>query len=100
MAKSGQRMWGNIAWWIVVCVSVPFGMYTLPFIYGKFEIYKHLSASAARGDHHLAGLHVLNNLRTWQVGITLNLTVSAVGDHLGWNKSMQIDVQSQDFSCS
>lgn len=68
MAKSGQRMWGNIAWWIVVCVSVPFGIYTLPFISGKFELYKEFTISAARGDHHLAGLHVLNNLRTWQVG--------------------------------
>jgi len=79
MAKSGQRMWGNIAWWIVVCVSVPFGMYTLPFIYGKFEIYKDFTVSAARGDHHLAGLHVLNNLRTWQVHSSAALLFVLIG---------------------
>ena len=87
MAKSGQRMWGNIAWWFIVCVSVPFGMYTLPFIYGKFELYKDFTVSAARGDHHLAGLHVLNNLRTWQVG---PWTHSFCSWGLPWNKNMQM----------
>jgi hypothetical protein len=62
-----MRRWANIAWWFVTLFSVPFGIYTLPFISGKFEIYKHLTKEALMGNDHLAGLHILHNLRTWQV---------------------------------
>ena len=66
--SSGMQMWGNVGWWIVTVFSMPFGLYTLPFIYGKFEIYKHLTLSSSiENRQHLAGLHILHNLRTWQV---------------------------------
>lgn len=62
-----MRMWGNIAWWIVVSYSVPFSLYTLPFIYGDFEIYRHLTVNALKHKYELAGLHIANHLLTWQV---------------------------------
>lgn len=73
-------MWGNVGWWIVTVFSVPFGLYTLPFIYGKFEIYKHLTISASvENRQHLAGLHILHNLRTWQIHAAAALLFVAIG---------------------
>jgi hypothetical protein len=47
--KRWMRRWGSVAWWIVTCYSVLFSLYTLPFVYGDFEI------------------TILENLRAWQV---------------------------------
>ncbi|KAG0563777.1 hypothetical protein KC19_8G058200 [Ceratodon purpureus] len=74
-----MRVWANTAWWIVTIFSVPFGLYTLPFIYGKFEIYKHFTREAGLGNHHLAGLHILHNLRTWQIHAAAALLFVAIG---------------------
>lgn len=74
-----MRRWANIAWWFVTLFSVPFGLYTLPFISGKFEIYKHLTKEALMGNDHLAGLHILHNLRTWQIHAAAALLFVAIG---------------------
>jgi hypothetical protein len=65
--KRWMRRWGSVAWWIVTCYSVLFSLYTLPFVYGDFEIYKHFTLQASLGNYDLAGLTILENLRAWQV---------------------------------
>lgn len=74
-----MRVWGNTAWWIVTIYSVPFALYTLPFIYGDFEIYKWFTIAASRGLMDVAGLNVRDNLRTWQVHATAALLFVAIG---------------------
>lgn len=77
--RAWMRTWGNIAWWIVTIHSVPFAIYTVPFIYGKFEIYRYLTVRASLGDLESAGLHVLNNLRTWQIHAAAALAFVTIG---------------------
>lgn len=71
MEKVDQRRWmkrwGSIVWWIVVCYSVPFSLYALVFVSGKFELYKHFTVNASFGNYDLAGLHIARHVRTWQV---------------------------------
>jgi uncharacterized membrane protein len=66
--KHQQKQWvDRVVWWITIVVSSLFSIYTLPFIAGKFDIYKFFTVSYAMGRIEEAGLHVLRNLRLWQV---------------------------------
>jgi uncharacterized membrane protein len=66
--KIQQKQWiDRVVWWITIFVSSLFSIYTLPFIAGKFDIYKFLTVSYGMGRIEEAGLHVLRNLRLWQV---------------------------------
>ncbi|KAG0553742.1 hypothetical protein KC19_12G035700 [Ceratodon purpureus] len=77
--KRWMRTWGNLAWWIVTCYSVLFTVYTVPFVYGDFEIYKHFTLHASLGNYDLAGLNILHNLRAWQVHATAALLYMIIG---------------------
>lgn len=68
--KHRQTQWvGTVVWWITLVVSSIFSIYTLPFITGKFDIYKFFTLSYGIGRIEEAGLHILRNVRLWQVKI-------------------------------
>jgi hypothetical protein len=72
--KHQQKQWvDRVVWWITIFVSSLFSIYTLPFIAGKFDIYKLLTVTQGMGRIEEAGLHILRNLRLWQVKL---ITVS------------------------
>jgi uncharacterized membrane protein len=66
--KNQQKQWiDRVVWWITIVVSPLFSIYTLPFISGKFDIYKFFTVTYGMGRIEEAGLHILRNLRLWQV---------------------------------
>ncbi|CAK9210704.1 unnamed protein product [Sphagnum jensenii] len=66
--KNQQKQWvDTVVWWITIFVSSIFSIYTLPFISGKFDIYKLFTLSYGLGRFEEAGLHILRNVRLWQV---------------------------------
>jgi uncharacterized membrane protein len=66
--KNQQKQWiATVVWWITVFVSSLFSIYTLPFISGKFDIYKYFTVSYGMGSIEEAGLHIPRNVRLWQV---------------------------------
>ncbi|KAH8936163.1 hypothetical protein BDL97_17G069800 [Sphagnum fallax] len=66
--KNQQKQWiDTVVWWITIVVSSLFSIYTLPFISGKFDIYKFFTLSYGLGRIEEAGLHILRNVRLWQV---------------------------------
>ncbi|CAM6038407.1 unnamed protein product [Sphagnum compactum] len=66
--KHQQKQWvDRVVWWITIFVSSVFSIYTLPFISGKFDIYKFFTLSYGMGRIEEAGLHILRNVRLWQV---------------------------------
>ncbi|CAK9209520.1 unnamed protein product [Sphagnum troendelagicum] len=66
--KNQQKQWiDTVVWWITIFVSSVFSIYTLPFISGKFDIYKFFTLSYGLGRIEEAGLHILRNVRLWQV---------------------------------
>ncbi len=72
--KNQQKQWiDTVVWWITIVVSSLFSIYTLPFISGKFDIYKFFTLSYGLGRIDEAGLHILRNVRLWQVKL---ITVS------------------------
>jgi hypothetical protein len=72
--KNRQKQWiDRVVWWITIFVSSLFSIYTLPFISGKFDIYKYFTLSYGMGRIEEAGLHVLRNVHLWQVKL---ITVS------------------------
>lgn len=77
--RTWMRVWSTTAWWIVVLYSIPFALYTLPFIYGDYEIYKWCTIAAARGVMEGAGEYIRNNLRIWQVHAFAALLFVAIG---------------------
>jgi hypothetical protein len=72
--KHQQKQWvDRVVWWITIVVSSLFSIYTLPFIIGKFDIYKFFTVNYGMGRIEEAGLHILRNLPLWQVKL---ITVS------------------------
>ncbi|KAH8936168.1 hypothetical protein BDL97_17G070100 [Sphagnum fallax] len=66
--KNQQKQWiDTVVWWITVFVSSLFSIYTLPFISGKFDIYKYFTVSYGMGSIEEAGLHIPRHVRLWQV---------------------------------
>ncbi len=72
--KNQQKQWiDTVVWRITIVLSPPFSMYILPFLAGKFDIYKFLTINYFMGRIEEAGLHILRNVRLWQVKL---ITVS------------------------
>lgn len=58
MAKWGAGLWSTTAWYTTAIYSVPFGLYTLLYVYGDYDLYKYVSIEE--------GYHIRNNLHLWQ----------------------------------
>ncbi|KAH8936165.1 hypothetical protein BDL97_17G070000 [Sphagnum fallax] len=66
--KNQQKQWiDTVVWRITIVLSPPFSMYILPFLAGKFDIYKFLTINYFMGRIEEAGLHILRNVRLWQM---------------------------------
>ncbi|MCO5579350.1 hypothetical protein L7F22_033205 [Adiantum nelumboides] len=66
-AVSVQSVAEGVGWWWLLGVGIPFAAYSLPFLLGDFNLYKHLTIAAVAGRFDVAGLHIVDHVATWQL---------------------------------
>ncbi|CAM6128131.1 unnamed protein product [Calypogeia fissa] len=64
---SKSSPWGAAGWWIILVLSIPFGLYAAVFVIGDFEVYKKMTISWNEGKYDTAGLNILHHIRAWQI---------------------------------
>lgn len=68
-----QWVIGEVGWWWAVGMWMPFAFYSMPFIVGEFQAYRHLTIAALAGRYDIAGLHISNHIATWQLHVVTGL---------------------------
>ncbi|MCO5572417.1 hypothetical protein L7F22_026172 [Adiantum nelumboides] len=66
-AVSVQSVAEGVGWWWLLGVGIPFAAYSLPFVLGDFNLYKHLTIAALAGRFDVAGLHIVDHVALWQL---------------------------------
>ncbi|MCO5576769.1 hypothetical protein L7F22_030589 [Adiantum nelumboides] len=66
-ALSVQSVAEGVGWWWLLGVGIPFAAYSLPFLLGEFNLYKHLTIAALAGRFDVAGLHIVDHVAVWQL---------------------------------
>ncbi|KAI5057751.1 hypothetical protein GOP47_0027766 [Adiantum capillus-veneris] len=64
---SVQSVVEGVGWWWLLGVGIPFAAYSLPFLLGDFNLYKHLTIAALAGRFDIAGLHIVDHVALWQL---------------------------------